>query len=217
MKKWLSAILVCLLLVSNGCFADSTSTVRLSYGKMLALGYSPSEAQEIIDKAERGESIIPFKSVDYETYIDHWYDRFEERLVAVNGSVTQYFKMDDLFAFRISDEGNHEWIVIYALKQNGILVGSDPGGGKNQTVFDGFENIPVQVYGEYIGYSDKYHLPVLQIATYGGLYIPETTMFVHTMTANTEMQRKRLYDLGYLIGAKRYRESTEKYMRISWD
>ncbi len=215
MKKVLLTI-ICFLLVSN-CLADSESTVTLNYGKMLALGYNPSEAQAIIDKAQRGESIIPFMHVDYETYFDNWNDRFEERLIAIYGSITQYFRIDDLFAFRITDENNNEWIVIYALKQNGIFVGSNPGYEKNQTVFDGFENIPVEVYGEYIGYSDKYHLPILQIATYGGLYIPDETMFVHTMTAQTEMQRKRLHDLGYLIGAKRYLESTEKYMHITWD
>lgn len=210
MKKILMIFLIVLVCVAP-VLAESVS---ISYVGLLSRGYSSSAAQDLIDKWERGEPLTPFQEVEY----DEYNSPAEENghggdLLLLKGTVKEYVKTGDssqyLVGIRLQQEDGKEWMVSCAQYYNKTLIGTIYDGKNENTVFDGLEETKVEIYGKYLGFSEMFKLPVVDIIDYGGLLIPEESHFISTLTASIKMERDDIWDLGYLLGAKRYSKSYE--------
>lgn len=218
MKKML-ALLLLVLCIPLSVLAEEDApqrNVSLSYGALLSKGYTSEDAKKLIEKNESGGPLTPFFVPDYEAYNSpaeengHGGD-----LLLLTGTITEYVKTgnstDYVIGIRLEQKDGNEWMISCAQCVNKNLIGG-VWGGNGTTVFDGLEGTTVEVYGKYSGFSEKFKLPVVDIVAYGGLFVPEDELFIYTMTAELQMQKDRIYDLGYLIGAERSKSSTEKYI-----
>ena len=183
-------------------------------GSLLAKGYSPEEADEIVEKARRGEPLTPFQVPDYDAYNSpaekngHGGD-----LLLLSGTVKKYVKdgtsSQYVIGIRLEQEDGREWMISCAQYINRNLIGEALKRG--DTVFDGLEGKNVEIYGKYSGFSEEYKLPVVDITRCGGLFLPDEDTFICTLTSSITMNQEGIYDLPYLIGAKKQRKSTERY------
>lgn len=224
MKRAFAIFLICCIMMSPVVLAEEEMRIHMFKGALLAKGYTPEQADEIMIKSQNGEDLTPFHTIEYDMYNSPAEENgLGHDLVRISGSISEYFQTDNLFGIRLTQEDGNEWIVLYAIKVDGILVGTNPFGGKDATVFDGYDDRAVEIYGEYLGYSERFHLPVVQIAGYGGMLVLDDNILIITMNSRLEMESRnidgfsyKLYDLGYLIGAKKTIESTEKYVYWAW-
>lgn len=210
--KRLFAVLLTLLMLATPVLAEE---VTISYVGLLSRGYSTWDAQDLIDKWERGEPLTPFQEPEYDEYNSPAEDNGHGGdLLLLKGTVKEYVKTGDssqyLIGIRLQQEDGKEWMVSCAQYIDKTLVGAVWNGEKGETVFDGLEETKVEIYGKYLGYSEKFKLPVVDIIAYGGLLVPEEKHFISTRISTTLMQRDDIWDLGYLIGAERYSESYEQ-------
>lgn len=216
-KKFL-AILLLVFYMPYSVSAEEISqrNVTLSLGRLLSCGYSIYEANKLLDKWEQGEPLTPFQIPDYDVYNSpaeengHYGD-----LLLLTGTIKEYVKTGDsstyVIGVRLVQDDGHEWMISCALYKEQNLIGGMRGVAE-ETVFDGFEGDIVEIYGVYTGFSEKFKLPAVDIVTYGGMYVTEEDLFISTLTATLEMQKDKIFDLGYLIGAKRSQKSNERYM-----
>lgn len=133
--------------------------------------------------------------------------------VLLFGTIKEYVKTgtktDYIMGFCLEQEDGNKWMVSCAARSGKLLIGDD-NSGKWTTVFDDLKNKAVEVYGQYLGFSEKFKLPVVDITYYGGVYDAETDCFIMTRQAEYWMQRDGIYAFEKLIGASRRRVSIEK-------
>lgn len=217
MKKLLVIMLAFLILAVPVMAEESVP----DHGYLLAIGFSGDDAHDLIDKWERGEPLTPFQEVEY----DEYNSPAEENghggdLLLLKGTVKEYVKTGNssqyLVGIRLQQEDGKEWMISCAQYIDKTLVGAMWNGEKGETVFDGLEETKVEIYGKYLGYSEEFKLPVVDIIAYGGLLVPEEKHFISTRISTTLMQRDDIWDLGYLIGAKRYSESKDPAPMLSY-
>lgn len=190
--------------------------VTISFAGLLARGYSMSDAEELMDKWKRGEPLTPFQVPEYDEYNSPAEDNGRGGdLLLLTGTVKEYVKTgnssDYVIGIRLEQADGNEWMISCAQCVDKNLIGGVWDNSGN-TVFDGLDGATVEIYGKYSGFSEKFKLPVVDIVAYGGLFVPDEGLFISTMTAKLLMQKDDIYALGSLIGAERYRESTEKYV-----
>jgi len=216
MRKCFVFLLILAMILTMNAIAENGRSVSLSHGKLLAIGYTPEAARELEEKASRGENLTPFHTVDYSEYncpADE--NGLLNDKILICGTVQEYFVTDNLYGIRLTQDDGNGWIVLYALKVDGEFVGGKVD-GSGKSVFDDYDNAYVEFYGKYLGYSEKFKLPVMQVAGYGGMLVIDTNEFVLTQNSSLEMQRDSIYDLGYLLGSKKSIESTERYVYWEW-
>lgn len=217
MKKILALVLLVLCIPYSVIAEDLPQrNVTISFIHLISSGYSTDAANELVDKWKHGETLTPFQVPDYDTYNSpadengHGGD-----LLLLTGTIKEYVKTGNssnyVVGIRLEQEDGREWMISCAQCVEKNLIGA-LWGENGKTVFDDLESSTVEIYGKYMGFSEDFKLPVVDIVTYGGMYVPAEEMFISTMTAGRQMQRDGIWDLGYLIGAKRFRESTEKYI-----
>lgn len=164
----------------------SSTGEKMFYGKLLANGVSIEQAHNAIDRINSGESITNFHIAEYDLYnLPASENGLEGDLVRVLGTITEYVKdgsnASSVLGFKIRQEDGQEWMVSSGLMQNGkVTVGGIYGGDPKSSIFDGYEQKSVEVYGKYIGFSDVYNLPAIDITAYGGLYAEEDNIFICT-------------------------------------
>lgn len=214
MKKRIALVLVLTAVFLFSLSAHAEREINLSFGSLLASGYTPEAANELIAKAEKGEPLTPFHPVDYEDYNSPAEENgLGNDTVLLYGTIREYIqtgsKSEYIKGFYLEEESGNNWLISCAAKTGGILIGDDYS-GKETTVFDALEGKTVEIYGTYLGFSDDYKLPVVDITNYGGLYYVEDDRFILTQHAEYWMQRDGIFDIYKLVGAKRYTKSAER-------
>lgn len=195
----------------------SSSEIELFLPSMIAKGYSSDEAEELIRRKNSGEALHPFHLVEYDSYNSPAEENgFEGDTILAYGRIRKYVKDGGknsyVQGFTLEQNDGDKWLISFAFYENGVLVGHDyASGSEKKTVFDGYEGEDASIYGKYLGYSEKYQMPVIDISLYGGMLLHSTNTFIETMTAGHNMDNDGLHDLGYLLGADRYIDSTERY------
>lgn len=195
------------------------STTSLFRGKMLANGARIDQADNAIERINAGEPITDFRIATYEVYnMPASENGLDGDLVRIMGTITEYVKdgskSNTVLGFKILQEDGKEWIVSSGLMKNGkVTVGGVYGGDSKSSIFDGYEQKPVEIYGTYLGFSDVYNLPAVDITAYGGLYSEEDNVFVCTGKSDIDMTSDGIGLLYYFIGADRTITSTEPYWR----
>lgn len=218
MKRILALLLLVLCIPFSALGEEATPqrNVTISFIHLISSGYSMSDAEDLVAKWKRGEPLTPFQTPEYETYNSPAEDNGHGGdLLLLTGTITEYVKTgnstDYVIGVRLEQEDGDEWMISCAQCVSKNLIGAVPD-NSGATVFDDLEGTAVEIYGKYSGFSEKFKIPVVDIVAYGGLFVPEDELFIYTMTAELQMQKDCIYDLGYLIGAKRFRGSTEKYI-----
>lgn len=199
MKKLLLSIIFLVLLCSQVQIGSATGQYfneDLFYGKLLASGYSSSDAQDLVAKAKAGEPLTPFHEADYDIYTTS----AEENgllgdMLLIRGVISEYSYLDGSSSFILVEENGNKWHVVCGQLVGEINVGDD--------IFIGYENQTVELYCSYLGVTGIYDLPSVDIITYGGMFVPESKTFLMTLTAKHEMDDDNLYALNTLIGAEK--------------
>ncbi len=214
MKRVFNIILVLLSILSYVCSAFAEREVYLTKGGLLASGYTIEAADALLAKAEKGEPLTPFHPVEYADYNSPAEENgLGDDKVLLYGTIRDYritgSKNDYIMGFYLEQEDGNTWLVSCAAKSGGMLIGDDYT-GKGTTVFDNLQGKSVEVYGTYLGFSEDFKVPVVDITYYGGLYNEEEDCFVMTRHAEYWMQRDGIYAFEKLIGARRRIVSVER-------
>ena len=212
---------------TNGLYEPDTIYDRkiydLTVARLLATGWDMDEAEQMEKAYKKGRPVIPsLKPRRYEftgkpilPFIDPIYDEYDlptenghdGDLLLIRGTIEEYIKTGDQSSYtigvRVRQEDGCEWMVACAQKLSGKLIGA-AGFSKDKTIiFEGLDGQAVEIYGEYIGYSEKFELPVLNIVDFGGMYVAEEQMWYWTTTAEIEtMTKHHLGNIQSLIGGK---------------
>lgn len=189
------------------------ATYEISLGTM---GYSNYQAKQIILKAQLGEEIHPFHDAEYDLYnMPAEKNGLENEPIFIDGTIVKYVsnggKKNCAYGLIVEQEDGHQWLVYCAEKVNGELVGKLSGSKPEQHIFEGYSNRTVRIYGKYLGLSEEYKLPVIDIVTYGGMLLIDENALVRTNTSGYYMDRDCIYGFDYLIGAETCYVSGERY------
>lgn len=217
MKRLVYMILVLLLILflTGTVIAEHTEReIYLSKGSLLASGYTIEGAEMLIDKAEKGEPLTPFHPVVYTAYNSPAEENgLGNDTILLYGTIAEYkitgTKNNYIKGFYLEQEDGNKWLISCAAKADGKLIGDD-NMGQGTTVFDNLEGKNVEVYGTYLGFSEDYKVPVVDITYYGGLYNDENGCFIMTRHAEYWMERDGIYAFEKLIGARRRVVSVER-------
>ena len=187
---------------------DRSVTVELE--ALLGCGYTLDAAKALVAKAERGEPLTSFHTVDYNVYnMPAEKNGLEGDTILLLGTLEDTIvkktdkKGEYLVFYFLKQEDGNRWLVFCAAKVDGVLIGENYK-KEGTTVFDGLSGKAVEIYGKYMGFSDVYKLPTVDIATYGGMYINDEDLLISTGTAKRMMASDYLYGLNFLIGTTRY-------------
>ena len=198
---------------SNG---DMDAAIAIYESSMIANGYTDDEAREILLQAQSGEEIHPFHFVDYDQYNSPAEENgLEGDTIRIRGVIEKYVKSgsknDRIHGFVVNADGD-QWLILCAQEFNGTFYGKEWGSSPERHVFEGYEDCEVEIYGEYMGFSEKFKLPIIDILTYGGMMILDKNTFVMTDNAEHYMRsRGRIMDLPWLLGAEECIQSTDPY------
>lgn len=210
-KRALSCILVICLafMFFVPAHAEEQREIRLSKAGLIACGYTSDRADKILDALEKGEPLTPFHEASYEDYNSPADENgLDGDTLLLSGSVIEYVRTEDVIGFKLQQEDGNIWLVACAIK-NGI--GRDRTG--KGTVFDNLEGEEIELYCKYIGFSEKFKLPTVDITEYGGVLRLDNLRLIQTMTAyhNMGFGHPDIPNLGVLIGAKTSQTSFERY------
>lgn len=190
--------------------------IRTYESALCACGYSNQQVETIILKAQLGEEIHPFHSVEYDSYnMPAEQNGFANDPIFVDGVVKEYVSdggsKNCVYGLILEQENEDQWLIYCAEKIHGEFIGKQIGSKPERHVFEGYADRPVRVYGKYLGFSEKYKLPVIDIVFYGGMLLTDENTFVKTNTSEYYMNRNCVYDFDYLIGAETCYVSGERY------
>lgn len=197
---------------------DMDAAISLYQSTMIASGYSQDEARLLYLKAQAGEELHPFHKVEYDIYnCPAEENGLEDDTLLISGQIVKYIndgsKKNCEYGFVVEDSDGNQWLVYCAKKVEGYLYGLLWGSKPEYHVFADYEGKNVSVYGKYLGYSEKYSLPVLDILTFGGMLDIETNTLVSTLTANHNLKSYAgIEDFAFILGALQTIESTERYL-----
>lgn len=182
---------------------------------LISNGFSSEQAEEILLKAQFGEEIHPFHKVDYSIYNVPAEDNgLENDTIFVDGIIQKYVsdgnKRNCTYGLVVEQEDGNQWLIYCAEKINRELIGIRIGSEPEQHVFEGYDGRTVRIYGKYLGYSEKYKLPVIDIVTYGGMVLIDENTLIITNTSDYYMNMDHISDFGYLISAEKCIQSYER-------
>lgn len=183
---------------------------------MLASGYTMSQTEEFLLKAQVGEELHPFHKADYDVYNMPAEDNgLENDTIFIDGVIQEYVaiggKKDCVYGLIVEQKDGNRWLISCAEKIKGEFIGRRRGSDPEQHVFEGYDGRNVRIYGKYLGFSEKYKLPTINILMYGGMVLIDENVLIKTNTSNFYMDRDRLPRFDYLIGAEKCIESQERY------
>lgn len=191
--------------------AENERQVSFNKAVLIAQGYTSSRADELLEAYEKGEPLTPFHEAEYEQYNSPAEENgLGDDTLLLYGVIKGYVQDGDVIGFYLEQDDGNIWLVACGIK-NGI--GKDSTGKKN--VFDDLEGEKIELYCKYMGFSEKYKLPTVDITGYGGALVLSDLKLIQTRTAVYNMQntRPQIYNLGRLIGAKEHYESFERFGR----
>lgn len=199
----------------NGSLNGAINTYKAS---MLSRGFSSSETDEILIKAQFGEEIHPFHKVeDYSVYNSPAEENgLGDDTIFIDGVIRKYVedgnKKNRVYGMIVEQEDGSQWLVSCAQMLNGEFVGKLRGSDPEVHVFSGYNDKSVRIYGEYLGFSEMYKLPTINIVTYGGMVLTDENTLLMTMTAEHNLgSYARIGDFAFLVGAEKTVTSTEHY------
>lgn len=195
---------------------DMSAAINLYQSSMAAHGYGSDQAAEILLRAQMGEELHPFHRVEYDVYnMPAAQNGLEDDTILVDGVIREYVsdggKKNCTYGMIVEQEDGSRWLIYCAEKINGEFVGKRWGIEPEQHVFEGYEGQNVMIYGEYLGFSDKYDLPVIDVVKYGGMVLANENILIMTMTSTQNMRRDGISDFEFIIGASSTIESSERY------
>lgn len=213
LKKAVSFALVTTIVIIL-CISASAETerqVNLNKAYLIACGYTSSRADELLEAYEKGEPLTPFHEAEYEAYNSPAEENgLGDDTLLLYGVIKGYVRDGDVIGFYLEQDDGNTWLVACGIR-NGI--GKDTTGKKN--VFDDLEGEEIELYCTYMGFSEKYKLPTVDITGFGGVLVLSNLSLIQTRTAvhNMEKARPEIYNLSMLIGAKERYESFETFGR----
>lgn len=196
---------------------DMAAAINLYESSMTAMGYDIDQIAEILLRAQVGEELHPFHRVEYDTYnMPAKQNGLEDDTILVDGVIREYIadggKKNCSYGMIVEQEDGDRWLIYCAEKIDGTLIGKWWGKEPEQHVFEGYDERNVMIYGKYLGFSDKYNLPVIDIVKYGGMVLTDENVLIMTMTSAQNMRSYGgVHDFEFLLGASSKIESTERY------
>lgn len=195
--------------VGYGSKEAAIESLRAEY---LSSGCSLPETTAILVAAQAGEEVHKFRRVDYDAYnMPAEKNGFKGNTIFVDGIVQKYVsdgnKKNRTYGMIVEQPDGNRWLVYCAEKQNGKLCAKRRDSDPEVHVFEGYEEQEVAVYGKYMGFSEKYKLPVVDIFTYGGMLVVSENTFIRTVQAEHGTRSGIDMLLPELIGAEHVVES----------
>ncbi len=203
LKRIISFVIVFMMATSffiTAC-AEEERKISLSKGKLYACGYTPSQTEKLLEAFEKGEPLTPFHEATYDDYNSPADENgLGDDTLLLYGVIREYVRTGDIIGFYLEQEDGNTWLVSCGVKHG---VGMDITGNNN--VFDNLSGKDVEVYCKYIGFSELYKLPTVDVTEYGGVFVLDNLMLIMTRTSEYKMSwpRNGICDLGVLIGAER--------------
>lgn len=179
---------------------------------VLSVSCNEDIVTEMFVAAQAGEEVHKFRRVDYDAYnMPAEKNGFKGDKILVEGSIQKYVsdgnKKNRTYGMIVEQPDGNRWLVYCAEKQNGKLCAKRMGSDPEAHVFEGYEGQEVAVYGKYMGFSEKYKLPVVDIFTYGGMLVVSENTFIRTDQAYQRVLFGSDSLLPELIGAEHVIES----------
>ena len=199
-----------------------------TYDTLLCHGFMPSKAEELVRRQENGEPLTDFHAAEYNKYNSPAEENgLKGDTLVLAGKITKYVhdgtKKRYSIGFQLMQSDGMEWMVLCGYNDHGDTLGisteASMQGKTGVTVFDNLEEREVLVYCKYMGFSEKYHLPAVNIATYGGLVLmEEEPIMMMTSVAAKQMDFDGIADLPYVLGVQRENVSWDNFSRwLSWE
>lgn len=172
--------------------SDMETAVESMIVSFMASGYTKEQALNMVARAQAGEEIHDFARVNYDEYNTPAEENgFAGKKIMAEGIVKKYIadgnKKNCTYGMIIEQEDGNQWLIYCAEKVKGKILGklwdSDPA----KHVFEGYENQEVNIYGKYLGFSEKYKLPVIDIFTYGGMLVMNDNTWIQTYRSERNM------------------------------
>lgn len=181
--------------------AEEERTISHNIAKWVACGYTSSDAERLIEAYEKGEPLTPFHEVNYDDYNSPADENgLGDDTLLLYGIIKEYVYTGDVIGFYLEQADGNRWLVACGVR-NG--VGKDITGNKN--VFEELLGQEVEVYCKYMGYSEMFKLPTVDVTNYGGVLVLDDLTLIETWTAQYRMTWTGgivIKNLGLLIGAK---------------
>lgn len=173
---------------------------------MIGQGYSADAVTEMLAKAQAGEEIHDFARVNYDEYnMPAEENGFKWKTIMAEGTIKEYLadgnKKTCSYGIILEQADGNQWLIYCAEKANGKILGKLRNSDPAQHVFEGYENQEVAIYGQYLGFSEKYKLPVIDIFDYGGMFAMEENTWIQTSLAERNMSFSYSYFGEEILGA----------------
>jgi len=190
--------------IALGESADQAADI-LKYD-MIGQGYSAYDVTEMLAKAQAGEEIHDFARVNYDEYnMPAEENGFKWKTVMAEGTIKEYLtdgnKKTCSYGIILEQADGNQWLVYCAEKANGKILGKLRNSDPAQHVFEGYESQEVAIYGQYLGFSEKYKLPVIDIFNYGGMLVMDSNTWIQTSHAERNMSFSYSYFGEEILGA----------------
>lgn len=173
---------------------------------MIGRGYSAYDVTEMIARAQAGEEIHDFARVNYDEYnMPAEENGFKGNKILAEGTIKEYLtdgnKKTCSYGIILEQADGNQWLIYCAEKANGKILGKLRNSDPAQHVFEGYENQEAGIYGKYLGFSEKYKLPVIDIFNYGGMFAMEENTWIQTSLAERNMSFSYSYFGEEILGA----------------
>lgn len=186
---------------------STDEALDLLKGLMLAWGFSSSDITEMFARAQVGEEIHDFARVNYDEYnMPAEENGYKWKTIMAEGTIKEYLadgnKKTCSYGIILEQADGNQWLIYCAEKANGKILGKLRNSDPAQHVFEGYESQEVAIYGQYLGFSEKYKLPVIDIFDYGGMLVMDSNTWIQTSLAEISMSSK--YGLSFgreILGA----------------